>query len=70
MPKGLKERREAPKAADAALWLATLPKGFQGIEDLKTNLATTLIVRTEVQTCKMIVAHVEADLENTPQPPT
>jgi hypothetical protein len=33
---------------------------------LKTNLAKTLIVGTEVKTREMIVTHVEADLENTP----
>jgi hypothetical protein len=37
---------------------------------MKTNLATTLIVGTEVKTCETIVAHVEEDLGNTPQPPT
>jgi hypothetical protein len=40
--------------------------GLQGVEDLKTNLAKTLIVRTEVKTRETIVTHVEGDLENTP----
>jgi hypothetical protein len=70
MPKWLRERREAPKADDTALLLASLPNGFQGVEDLKTSLATTPIVGTEVKTCVAIVVHVEADLENTPRPPT
>jgi hypothetical protein len=70
MPKGLRERREAPKADDVALLLARLPNGFQGIEDLKTSLAMTLIVGMEAKTCVAIAVHVEADLENTPQPPT
>jgi hypothetical protein len=52
------------------LQFANLPDGLQGIEDLTTNLATTLIVSTEAKTRKTIVAHVKADLENTPQPPT
>jgi hypothetical protein len=33
-------------------------------------LAMALEVRTEAKTCEMIVTHVEADLEDTPQPPT
>jgi hypothetical protein len=65
-PEGLRERREAHKAGGPALWLATLPNGFRGIEDLKTNLAMILIVSAEAKTCKTIVGHVEADLENTP----
>jgi hypothetical protein len=70
MPKGLKEHYEAPEVVDAAHRLATLSHGLQGVEDLKTNLATTLIVGTEVKTHETIVAHVEADPENIPQPPT
>jgi hypothetical protein len=70
MPKGLREHCEAPEADDAALWLTTLSNGLQGIEDLKTNLATTLIVGMEVKTCETFIAHVEAYIENTPQPPT
>jgi hypothetical protein len=66
MPKEFGERCKAPKADDATHWLATLAIAFQGVEDLKTNLAKTLIVGTEVKTREMIVTHVEADLENTP----
>jgi hypothetical protein len=44
-----------------------LSNGFQGIEDLKTNLAMILIVSTKAKTCEPIIGHVEADLENTPQ---
>jgi hypothetical protein len=47
-----------------------LHHGFQGVEDLKINLAMILIVSTEAKTCKTIVGHVEAYLENKPQPPT
>jgi hypothetical protein len=39
---------------------------LQGIEDLKMNLAKTLIVGTEVKMHETIVTHVEANLENTP----
>jgi hypothetical protein len=70
MPKELGERCEAPEADDAAHRLATLSDDLQGVEDLKTNLATTLVVGTEVKTHETIIAHVEADLENTPKPPT
>jgi hypothetical protein len=68
--KGPRERREAPEADVADLWLANLPNGLQGVEDLTTSLATTLIDSTEAKTHKTIVTHVKADLENTPQPPT
>jgi hypothetical protein len=70
MMKGPGERHEAPKADVTDLRFANLPDGLQAIEDLMTNLATTLIVSTEAKTHETIVAHVEADLENTPQPPT
>jgi hypothetical protein len=66
MLKGLEERCEAPEADDTAHRLATLSHGLQGAEDLNTNLATPLVVGTEVKTCETIVAHVEEDLENTP----
>jgi hypothetical protein len=64
------ERREAPKAEVADLWL-TLSNGLQIIEDLKTFSATTCVDSTKAETVMTIVTHVEADLEgNTPQPPT
>jgi hypothetical protein len=47
-----------------------LANGLQGVEDLMTNLATMLIVGVEAKTCEVTVGHVEANLENTPQPPT
>jgi hypothetical protein len=68
--KGPGERREAPEAEVADLRLANLPNGLQAIEDLKTSSATTLIDSTKAKTVMTIVTHVEADLENTPQPPT
>jgi hypothetical protein len=68
--KGPGERYEAPKADVADLRLANLPNGLQGIEDLTTSLATTLVDNTKAKMHETIVTHVEADLENTPQPPT
>jgi hypothetical protein len=68
--KGPGERREAPEADVADLRLVNLPDSLQGIEYSPTSSATTLIVSTEAKTHETIVAHVEADLENTPQPPT
>jgi hypothetical protein len=68
--KGPKERCEAPKADVADLWLANFPNGLQGIEDLMTSLAMTLIDSTKAKTHGTIITHVKADLENTPQPPT
>jgi hypothetical protein len=70
MAKGSGERREAPEAEVADLWLADLPNGLQAIEDLKTCSATAHVDSTKAKTVMMIVTHVEADLENTPQPPT
>jgi hypothetical protein len=67
---GVQRALRSPKEADAALRLATLPHGFQGIEDLKTNLETILIVSAEAKMCETIVGQVKADLVNTPQPPT
>jgi hypothetical protein len=64
--KGPEERREAPKADVTIHWFANLSDGLQGIEDLTTNLATTLVVSTEAKTHETIIAHVEADLENAP----
>jgi hypothetical protein len=66
MLKGLGERCEAPEADDTTHRLATLSHGLQGTEDLNTNLAIPLVVGTEVKTHETIVAHVKADLENTP----
>jgi hypothetical protein len=68
--KGPGKRRKAPEAKVADLWLTDLPNGLQAIEDLKTCSATTRIDNTKVKTVMTIVTHVEADLENTPQPPT
>jgi hypothetical protein len=70
MAKGPGERREAPEAEVADLRLANLPNGLQAIEDLKTSSATTLVDSMKAKTVMTIVTHVEADLENTPQPPT
>jgi hypothetical protein len=70
MTKGLRERCKAPEADDAAHRLATLSHGLQGAKDFKTTLTAGLIVGTKVKTHETIVAHVEADLENTPQLPT
>jgi hypothetical protein len=70
MTKGPRERREAPEADVTNVRLINLPDSFQGIEYSTTSLAMTLIVSTEAETHETIVAHVEADLENTPQPPT
>jgi hypothetical protein len=64
--KGARERREAPKAEVADLWL-TLSNGLQAIEDLKTLLVMARVDSTKVKTVMTIVTHVEADLEeNTP----
>jgi hypothetical protein len=69
--KGSGERREAPEAEVADLWLADLPNGLQAIENLKTCPATACLDSTMVKTVMTIITHVEADLEdNTPQPPT
>jgi hypothetical protein len=70
MTKGPGEGHEAPEADIANLQFVDLPDSLQGIEDLTTSPATTLIVSTEAKTHETIVAHVEADLRNTPQPPT
>jgi hypothetical protein len=64
------ERHKAPEADVANLRLVNLPDGLQGIEDLTTSLATTLIDSTEAKMHKTIVTLVEANLEDTPQPPT
>jgi hypothetical protein len=69
-PEGFRERGEACEAGGAAHWLYTLANGFRGIEDLKMNLMTMLIVGTEAKTYQTIVSHVEADLENTLPAPT
>jgi hypothetical protein len=70
MTKGPDERREAPKADVADLWLA-LSDGLQAVEDLETLSATTCIDSTKAKTVMTIITHVEADLEeDTPQPPT
>jgi hypothetical protein len=64
------ERREAPKAEVADLWL-TLSNGLQAIEDLETLSASTCVDSTKAKTVMTIITHVEADLDgNTPQPPT
>jgi hypothetical protein len=63
--KGPGERREAPEAEVADLWLTNLPNGLQDIEDLKTSSATTRIDSTKAKTMMTIITHVEADLENT-----
>jgi hypothetical protein len=68
--KGPGERREAPEAEVADLRLTDLPNGLQAIEYLKTCSAMTRIDSTKAKTVMTIVTHVEADLENTPQPPT
>jgi hypothetical protein len=70
MVKGLGERCEALEAVDTARRLATLSHGLQGSKDLKMTLTAGLIVGTKVKMHETIVAHVEVDLENTPQPPT
>jgi hypothetical protein len=62
MTKGPGERREAPKAEVADLWL-TLSDGLQAIEDLETFSATTCVDSTKAKTVMTIVTHVEADLE-------
>jgi hypothetical protein len=68
--KGSGERREAPEAEVAGLWL-TLPNGLQAIEDLKTCSVTARIDSMKAKTVMTIITHVEADLEeDTPQPPT
>jgi hypothetical protein len=70
MAKWPSERREAPKANVADLWL-TLSNGIQAIEDLETFSAMTRVDSTKAKTVMMIVTHVKVDLEgNTPQPPT
>jgi hypothetical protein len=69
--KGSGERREAPEAEVADLWLANLPNGLQAIEALKTCSATARVDSTKAKTVMTIITNVEADLEeNTPQPPT
>jgi hypothetical protein len=68
--KGPRDHREASKADVPDLWLTNLPDGLQGIEDLTTSLAMTLVDSTKAKMHKTIVTHAEADLENTPQPPT
>jgi hypothetical protein len=71
MAKGSEECREALEANVANFRLVNLPDSFQGIENLTTNPAMTLIDSTKAKTHETIVAHVEVDLEeNTPQPPT
>jgi hypothetical protein len=70
MTKGPGERREAPKADVADLWLA-LSDGLQAIEDLETFSAMTCVDSMKAKTVMTIVTHVNADLEeDTPQPPT
>jgi hypothetical protein len=68
--KGPEERREALEADVADLRLTNLPDNLQGIKDLTMSFATTLIDSMKAKTHETIVTHVEADLENTPQPPT
>jgi hypothetical protein len=70
MTKGPGECREDPEADVANFWFANLSDGLQGIKGLKKNLAATLVVSAEAKTHDTIVAHVEADQENTPQLPT
>jgi hypothetical protein len=60
--KGPGERREAPKAEVADLWL-TLSNGLQAIEDLETFSAMTYVDNMKAKTVMTIVTHVEADLE-------
>jgi hypothetical protein len=68
--KGPGERREAPKAEVADLWL-TFSNGLQAIKDLKACPATARVDNTKAKTVMKIVTHVKADLEEiTPQPPT
>jgi hypothetical protein len=66
MAKGFGERREAPEADVANFRLVNLSDSLQGIVDLTMNPATTFIDSTEAKTHETIVAHVEADLGNTP----
>jgi hypothetical protein len=67
--KGSGERREAPEAEVAELWLADLPNGLQAIENMKTCPATARVNITKAKTVMTIITHVKADLEeNTPQP--
>jgi hypothetical protein len=68
--KGPGERREAPEAEVTDLWLTDLPNGLQAIEDLKTCSTPARVDSAKAKTVMMIITHVEADLENTPQPPT
>jgi hypothetical protein len=68
--KGPGERHEALEAKVADLRLTDLPNGLQAIEDLKTCSSTARVDSTKAKTVMTIVTHVEADLENTPQPPT
>jgi hypothetical protein len=70
MAKGFGGCRKAPEANVTNFWLVNLSDSLQGIENLTTNPVTTLIDITKAKTHETIVAHVEADLENTPQPPT
>jgi hypothetical protein len=68
--KGPSERRKDPETKVANLWLTDLPNGLQAIEDLKTCLVMARVDGAKAKTVMTIVTHVEADLENTPQPPT
>jgi hypothetical protein len=56
------ERREAPEADVADLWLA-LSDGLLAIKDLKTFSATTCVDSAKAKTVMTIVTHVDADLE-------
>jgi hypothetical protein len=60
--KGPGERREAPEAEVADLWL-TFSNGLQAIKDLKACPATARVDSTKAKTVMTIVTHVEADLE-------
>jgi hypothetical protein len=43
---------------------------IQGVDDSTVDLAVVLDVRAEVKMLETIIAHVKADHEKTPQPPT
>jgi hypothetical protein len=50
--------------------LGALAYRIQGVDDSTVDLAAVLDVRAEVKMLETIIAHVEVDLEEMPQPPT
>jgi hypothetical protein len=66
MLKGLGERSKAPEAVVTTRRLAALSHSLHGSKELKTTLTTGLEVDVKVKTHKVIVTHVEADLESSP----